>query len=516
MSEMDQAEVKEEFQRLVQRAASIVAELDDEVNEMLEDGVSRPLDARKAERLLSRVIEHLQEVVARRASEGRTTAKLSDVRVLIKHAMEARERVQMAIRADGPMVKKHLFHLLEKHNGIQTQPVVPPPVFHERTVNMSGGYVKTTDLKLWGHNERLDIHVNQFRAKHDRAPTPEELLHIMLGEMRLEGMQEEDEFEIMTLARSIGANGVRKPPIIDVDGTLLDGNRRVAACHVILNDTSGAFTSEEKKRAEYIYVWQLLDGATNDERDKVMVSLNFESDCKKDWPEYIKARKVFEEWDAMLALEPKKAGPQRQAEMKRELSKKYALGPDTGVVNRYLKMVKWAQDFEEHHINFRKNDKFAVKHASNRYFQYFDELGKGEKAGGVAYALENDETFKRQVFDLLFDGKITNWRQVREFKHVVEVPEAREVFAKAHKEPNVEEAQEFVDHAITLANSKRATTRALGANTRIEVFTKWLEEVPPRTLHDDVKSENLQRLLVALKLVESAVNLGLERAAKEA
>jgi len=150
------------------------------------------------------------------------------------------------------------------------------------------------------------------RAKHDRAPSPEELLHIMRGQMRLEGMEDEDEFEIVTLARSIAANGVRKPPIIDVNGILLDGNRRVAACYLILNDTSGEFTSDEKKRAEYIYVWQLLDGATDDERDRVMVSLNFESDCKKDWPEYIKARKVFDDWEAMLALEgPKKPGQQR-------------------------------------------------------------------------------------------------------------------------------------------------------------------------------------------------------------
>ncbi|MEA5515784.1 hypothetical protein [Nodularia sp. UHCC 0506] len=62
------------------------------------------------------------------------------------------------------------------------------------------------------------------------------------------------------------------------------------------------FDSEQKRRAEYIPVWQITEHATNDDRNAVVVSLNFESDCKLDWSDYIKARKVYEEWQAMLAL----------------------------------------------------------------------------------------------------------------------------------------------------------------------------------------------------------------------
>ncbi|MGH9892382.1 MAG: hypothetical protein ACREA0_10435, partial [bacterium] len=268
---------------------------------------------------------------------------------------------------------------------------------------------------------------------------------------------------------------------------------------------SGEFTSEDKKRAEFIFTWQLTPHATDDDRRRVIVSLNFESDFKKEWPEYIKARKIYEEWEAMLALEPQKPGARRQAEMKRELSKKYALGPDTSIVNRYLKMVSWANEFEDHHINVRARDAFAVKHAANRYFQYFDELGKGEKAGGVAWSLNQDDHFKQVVFDLLLDGKFENWRQIRALKQVFESDEARDVLARAHREEDVETAQEHVENAITIANMKSAQQRSLGADLRIETFTKWLEEIPPRTLRDAVKPRNLDRLLRALQLVEPMV-----------
>src|SRR5437660_496758 len=83
-----------------------------------------------------------------------------------------------------------------------------------------------------------------------RRRTGEELLDIMLGNIQLPGVKEEDQFAIHELARSIAANGVRKPPIIDIDGKLLDGNRRVTACRLVLD--SQDFTIEEKKRAEWI------------------------------------------------------------------------------------------------------------------------------------------------------------------------------------------------------------------------------------------------------------------------
>ncbi len=164
----------------------------------------------------------------------------------------------------------------------------------------------------------------------------------MLGKMSLPGLTEEDQFEISDLARSIAANGVRKPPIIDREGNLLDGNRRVTACYYILN--SSDFDAEQRKRAEWIQVWQLTEHATEDDREAVIVSLNFEPDHKQDWPEYVKARKVYEHWQALLALEGRaNPEPARQKEIRKDIARKFAIAPD--YVARYIGMVELASEF---------------------------------------------------------------------------------------------------------------------------------------------------------------------------
>src|SRR5439155_7810598 len=97
--------------------------------------------------------------------------------------------------------------------------------------------------------------IGQFSRLHGRDPDANELLDIMLTQMPIPGMEKADEFEIPALARSIAANGVQKPPILDTDATVLDGNRRIAACYLILN--SADYSAEEKARVRLIFVWLL-------------------------------------------------------------------------------------------------------------------------------------------------------------------------------------------------------------------------------------------------------------------
>jgi hypothetical protein len=191
--------------------------------------------------------------------------------------------------------------------------------------------------------------------------------------------------------------------------------------------------------------------------------------------------------------------------MKRELSKKFALGPDSSVVNRYIKMVEWANDFEDYHINKQERDSYEVKHRANRYFQYFDELAKGTQPGGVAYSLNQDEGFKHLAYDLLYDGKFRNWRQIRELKLVFDNEEAREALQRAAEETDDERADEHLDNALTIARSRRAELREVGANTRIDSFVKWLEELPVRAFRDQIRPENLIALHRALKLVDRQI-----------
>lgn len=499
---MGRDEILAALEGVLAEAKRISEEVGQEVEEILRLGRENPLSRDELVGLLSRVVDTLQRRATERGDRQTAEELQGKVELLISKVIRSREELEAPTRVMdvGPRSSQFRKMILDEHGGKRKEPVLPRPWFHGKEIPMWSGFVKTTELSLWDRNERLEIHLGQFQQTHGRSPTPEELLDIMLSQTVMPGVTKEDQFEIVDLARSIAINGVRKPPILDIDGSLLDGNRRVAACHFILNNDE--FESEEKLRAEYIFCWQLTEHANDDDRRRVVVSLNFEPDCKQDWPEYVKARKVYEEWETILSLEPRGPGPKRLAELKKDLSRRYALGPDSGTVNRYLKMVEWANQFEEHHIQERKRDKFEVKHKANRYFQYFDEMAKGTSAGGVAHSLNQDDGFRRLVFDLLFDGKFRNWRQIRELKYISENDEAKEEIRRAREEADLDTAEERMENAISIARTKRAEARTLGANTRIEAFVKWLEDLPVKAFRNEIRPENLKRLLEALRLVE--------------
>lgn len=494
------AEIADEFRALIEDARRISDEVGNIVEEVLKAGAENPLPPEEARALLTRVVNVMRDRAKQRGDDGTVAVLDRDEEALVTRLVNVRAQLD----GDGAGTNRRTVEL-QAHNGIPVRAVRPTPAFHEHEVPVLEGFIRTRDVKLWDENERLDIHLNQFEQANGRRPTADELLDIMTGRMTLPGLTERDQFSIRELAKSIAVNGVRKPPIVDIDGALLDGNRRVAACYYILDSEGGEFTAEEKSRAEWLQVWQLTEHATTADREAVIVSLNFEPDYKQDWPEYVKARKVYEQWMAMLALEPR-ANPNnsRQKEIRREIARKFALAPDE--VNRYIHMVELAQDFEDYHVVDRKQDKYAVKHKAERYFQYFDELGKGRGAGGVNWTLNQDEPFKHLVYDLLYDGKFQNWNKIRDLKYIYPNEEAVAVLKKARAEEDVESGQEMVNDACGVARTARADQRQVGANTRVKVFVDWFKDLPVKTFNPSesgaITVDNLKALHGVLGLVE--------------
>ena len=136
-----------------------------------------------------------------------------------------------------------------------------------------------------------------------------------------------------------------------------------------------------------------------------------------------------------------------------------------------------------------------------------NELNKGKNAGGVNWSLNQDDSFKHLVFDLLYDGKFRSWQKIRDLKFVYQNEDAVDVLKKARSEPDVEAAQEKVDNAISLARAGRADQRQTGANTKIRVFTEWFLKLPVKAfdLNESgcISQENLKRLTNALRHVET-------------
>lgn len=492
-------EIKEEFQKLILQAFNVSQDTGHLVEDALQKAITNPISQVQAHALLTMVIDKLKEGAEKRGDAETVKTLTMETQKIIDNAMKIREEILKVESASLDALEKLE---LKEHKGVKPAAILPTPTFHRREVPVMGGWVKTTDIKLWDKNERLDIHIGQFKATNGREPSSEELLELMLSKMPLPGLTVgEDQFKIVELANSIANNGVRKSPIIDLDGTLLDGNRRVAACYYILN--SRDFDLEQKRRAEYIFVWQLTEHATNEDRDAVVVSLNFEPDSKQDWPQYVKARIIYNEWQAMLALEPTAPNATRVSKLKRDLSSKFGYGGDVYMVSRYIKMVDWANEFEGYLVEEKRHDEFHVKHQASKYFEYFDELSKGTNPGGVAYTLNQDDSFKHLVFDLLFQGKFKNWTLIRLLKFYNQ--DVTEALIKARDLTDVETAQDEVEAKLTDARNQLRESRVGNPNQRIEVFTRWLEQLPISAFRDTISPQNLNKLLGALQLVEKQI-----------
>jgi hypothetical protein len=189
--------------------------------------------------------------------------------------------------------------------------------------------------------------------------------------------------------------------------------------------------------------------------------------------------------------------------MKRELASKFAYGFDTAIVTRYIKMIDWASEFEEYHINVKGKDKFEVKHRANEYFQYFDELSKGTKPGTVAYELGQNDSFKCLVFDLLFEGKFKNWSQIRKLKFYDQ--NVLDELTRAREETDQEEAQDIVERVLADVAIRRRELRTIGTDARIETFVKWLKDLPISAFSEDIRPQSLLLLLEALEMVQKQV-----------
>jgi hypothetical protein len=334
-------------------------------------------------------------------------------------------------------------------------------------------------------------------------PDKDELLAILQGKLLLPGLvrAHDDEFDVNKLALSIAANGVQRPPILDVDGTVLEGNRRIASCYMILESTE--FTNDEKSRAESVFVWRLTEHATDEDREAVIVASNFEPDHKKQWDDYIRAKKVYAEWESMLEREPK-ASSRRQSEIKKEIAHHYGL-PEAATVNRFIKMMEWANDFETYETVERNQDVHAVRHQANNYFQYFDELAKGANPGGVAWSLGQDDSLKHLTFDLMYAGKFASWMPIRALKYLPGSAQGRALLEDARDETDVELAQDLVDAAIKVARPIPGAGKG-DPNPKIEDFVSFLLSLPVGAFQEKVTPGSRQLLRDALEYVERVMS----------
>jgi hypothetical protein len=440
----------------------------------------------RAERLFTRILLAVRGY-RDDLPEPEREAMVGEVRAIVAETMAAREvhrdAVRTTIELGGDAYDEAApSTLLYSAHGLNPRPVRPIPVFNGESIAMVEGFARVSDLRPWVGNPRLELHMEAFRREYQREASPDEIVQILAGKLTLPGMStQRDPFELDELARSIASKGVQQPPVVDQDGTPRDGNRRLAACLYIQGNDE--YMAEEKLRASEVRVWQAPPGTTDDQFDAIVASLNFEPDHKLVWPTYLKARQVVRYYDELVDNEPTDPNPKRNAELKREAAKKFAV--KTQAVTRYIKMVRWAEDFAAHQVEVKNQPESNVEFRTIDIFEWFYELDAGKGDEKLTAKLDADPVLKDLVYDLMYRDKLlTSGAQVRSLYKLVTDDSALECLLTAQDEPNLERAREAVEQAFDEARKARVTRSKINFAEFLRTTIEKLDAVAPSAYHD--------------------------------
>jgi hypothetical protein len=406
------------------------------------------------------------------------------------------QSTDLGVGTDGTLVRGGLvYHAV---NGLSPRQVVPVPTFSGKTFYLTEGYVDVTTLPLWMDNHRVQLHVQEFREVNHRDPNDEELKLLMQGAVALPNREAKDPFKLVPLADSIARKGVERPPIVTWEGEPKDGNRRIAASLLVLQNSK--YTLDEKERARWIRVWQAPQGTTSDQFEAIVVALNFEDDHKEKWPEYVKARLVVERYRELKDKLPAGWNETKALRLRKQVADQFAITHSE--VKRYLEMVHWADDFEDYQTSERGLDEAAVRYKANDIFQYFYEVQAGRGNDKLIAKITQDDALRAVVYDLMYDV-LDSGAQVRNLYKVVVDEQALDLLKKAHDEPKPDEARRFVDWAIAEAN-KNSPTRRVGFEQFLRQVVDKLGGATPNQWKD-LDPELLQELWRVCHAAQGAI-----------
>lgn len=509
MSELT-PELAAEMHALVREAQTLAADVDDDVAEIVRRAAEERLPETDARKLFTRILTAIRASLEEQLDDRRRKEIAAEVEAMVTEATE-RRRSQTG-QSDGRALAarddaEHV--VLFSYGGLDVRRVTPQPSFLGQSVPLTEGYTNTVDLNPWEKNLRLELHLHEFEAVEGRPAQPDEIVKILQGRITRKvapnapSRVKQDEFRIAELAQSIAVKGVERPPVIDWWGTVWDGNRRVAACLLILQ--SPDYDEVAKEHAARIRVWQAPKDATDDEIQAIVTSLNFEPELKVEWPEYVRARQVYEAYSELREMEIALGTLTDAADrrLRRRIGEKFGIRTDR--VTRYLRMMTWAKEFEEHHREERNRDAAEINYRTNEVFQYFYELDAGQGVNKLSVRLEENPALKALIFDLLYEGKFRRFEHLRGLKSVVHSQEAVEYLQQAHAAELREQGQRFIEAALDVARKDDPTIKKIGAVQRVEEFTRWLEEDATVAMWREMDPAAVKRFHDAVRAVEGTL-----------
>lgn len=462
----------EGLETLIDHAETLSADYGEVVQDAVYAARDEPLDDTDARELFVRILTILR-TTGRELDAYESAAVAEQIRSEAAELVAARRQAPSAAAAAADEIVEQGGLTFHSRFGLKPRAVLPVQTFNGQPIMLTEGYVDVTTLPLWMDNHRVQLHVAEFREVNGRDPEPQELLDLMHGDLPLPGLNDRDPFKLKGLSASIARKGVERAPICTWEGEPKDGNRRIAASRMVLENPSA--TPEQKDRARWIRVWQAPDGTTEDQFEAIVVALNFEPDHKEDWPEYVKARLVVERYRTLREDIRSGLTEKRKLELRKQVADQFAI--QHSEVKRYLEMVQWAEDFEDYHTTERSLEPAAVRYKANDIFQWFYEVQAGKGQDKIVAKVQQDDALRAIVYDLMYDV-LDSGLQVRNLHKVVADEAALDLLKRAHDEPRPDEGLKFVDAAIAEA-AKNSPTKKLGFEQFLRTAVDRLGSAPP-------------------------------------
>ncbi len=353
------------------------------------------------------------------------------------------------------------------------EPILRTRLYNGRRLQVWEGRAKMSEIKGWAENPRIDLAKRSLQqAVGTRVLQQDELYDLM---------KKDPEVKLAALRDDIMKNGLREPITLSFDGKLLDGNRRFFAVRYIL-DTLPA-TDPNRQDHETIDAYVLMDDATDDDEQRVLVEENFSPSLKIEWPDYVKASHVIKEHEAGVEIS--------------DIAKKFKW--PAGKVKETIRINQIINDFliyatapedqnDELGGGLGLTEQEAETIAAKNY-QFFNEAQKS-----FYEPLQTDLEFKANFFKWMRQEKFSSFPEVRIAYKAWKDPEVKAIIAG--NDPDAAK-----DAKSTLDYNSRVVRTGEEAAGRIDAFIKFLkgmraEEI--KTLPDYAR-ENLK---TALSLIE--------------
>ena len=339
-------------------------------------------------------------------------------------------------------------------------------------------------IKGWVDNPRVDMVLNRWRNTNhmsvDAVPDDEEMLGLMLN-------RDAGSFAIQDLGEDVKRNGVREPIIVTWDGTLIDGNRRKFAVMWAISNKGGA-SPEQHHRLGRIPMFVLPEGASNSDKQSIIIQENYAESLKREWPQVVTNGSIYRRYQELANQFPS----EQELEIRRRVQREF---PRFGVTDIRDRINTWnlIEEFNVDYGDDTNEDDLADK--IDRSFQYFRQANDTFRNKNVF----TEPEFKELLFCGIQENLFPSFASVRRLEEIYRNPQAKEIFLGGEGMQGSTLRSNF-DRATAEAGREEAT-RNLTLERRLEsmidslnnLTSMELAEIPP-SLRSGLESA-LQRII---------------------